>query len=169
MAHQELEKLIPIQNPFGQMLGYDCFGCSPSNPIGLQMKFAIDGDAVVCEWSPGEHVQGWTGILHGGIQATLMDEIASWLVFVQLKTSGVTSRMEVNLLKPVRMDKAPFRLRAVLQEMQRNVAIIHVELFMADGTLGADSLMHYYTYPPEVARRKLFYPGIKAFVPSWED
>ncbi len=132
------------------------------------MHFRMEGEEVLCDWEPENHLEGWVGVLHGGIQATLMDEIASWYVFVKLQTAGVTSKMEVKLLKPVKMDKAPFRLRARLQEMKRNVAIIHVELFMNDGTLGADSLMHYYTYPQDIAKEKLFYPGIEAFIPGGE-
>ena len=76
--------------------------------------------------------------------------------------------MEVKLLKPVKMDKAPFRLRARLQEMKRNIAVIQVELFMSDGTLGAEALMHYYTYPKDIAIEKLYYPGIEHFIPVRE-
>lgn len=157
---------INIKNPFHKLEGYNCFGCSPDNELGLRMHFRMDGDEVLCDWEPEPHLQGWVGILHGGIQATLMDEIASWYVFVKLQTAGVTSKMEVKLLKPVKMDKAPFRLRARLQEMKRNVAVIHVELYMNDGILGAEALMHYYTYPQEIAREKLFFPGIEYFLPS---
>ena len=157
---------INIKNPFHKLEGYNCFGCSPDNEFGLRMTFRIEGDEVLCDWEPETHLQGWVGILHGGIQATLMDEIASWYVFVKLQTAGVTSKMEVKLIKPVKMDKAPFRLVARLQEMQRNVAIIKVQLYMNDGILGAESLMHYYTYPQELAMKKLFYPGIEEFLPS---
>lgn len=157
---------VHIKNPFYQLEGYNCFGCSPENELGLRMHFRLEGDEVLCDWQPEQHLQGWVGILHGGIQATLMDEIASWYVFVKLQTAGVTSKMEVKLLKPVKMDKAPFRLCARLQEMKRNIAIIHVGLYMSDGILGAESLMHYYTYPKEIAHEKLFYPGIEHFIPS---
>ncbi len=153
-----------IKNPFFQLEGYNCFGCSPENKLGLRMQFRLEGEEVLCDWQPEDHLQGWVGILHGGIQATLMDEIASWLVFVVLRTAGVTSKMEVKLLKPIRFDKAPFRLRARLQEMNRNIAIIKVELFMNDGTLGAESLMHYFTYPQHIAKERLFYPGIEHFL-----
>jgi acyl-coenzyme A thioesterase PaaI-like protein len=163
MAHP-----VPIKNPFRKLEGYNCFGCSPDNEFGLHMDFRIEGDEVLCDWQPKDHLQGWVGVLHGGIQATLMDEIASWYVFVKLKTAGVTSKMEVKLVKPVKMDQAPFQLRARLKEMQRNVAVIQVQLFMNDGTLGAESLMHYYTYPQEIAIRKLYYPGIEHFIPDNE-
>jgi acyl-coenzyme A thioesterase PaaI-like protein len=161
-------KPIHIKNPFHKLEGYNCFGCSPENKYGLQMHFRVEGDEVLCDWEPQDHLQGWVGVLHGGIQATLMDEIASWYVFVNLGTAGVTSRMEVKLLKPVKMDKAPFRLRARLKEMKRNVAIMQVELYMNDGILGAESLMYYYTYPKDIAREKLFYPGIEHFIPDGE-
>jgi len=159
---------VPIKNPFHKLEGYNCFGCSPDNKLGLRMHFRMEGDEVLCDWEPEGHLQGWVGVLHGGIQATLMDEIASWFVFVKLKTAGVTSKMEVKLLKQVKMNKAPFRLRASLQEMRRNIAVIKVELLMNDGTLGAESLMHYYTFPPEVANEKLYYPGIEYFIPGGE-
>jgi acyl-coenzyme A thioesterase PaaI-like protein len=159
---------IPIKNPFHKLEGYNCFGCSPDNELGLRMHFRVEGDEVLCDWEPENHLQGWVGVLHGGIQATLMDEIASWYVFVKLQTAGVTSKMEVKLMKQVKMDKAPFRLRANLLEMRRNIAVIKVELYMNDGTLGAESLMHYYTFPQEIAREKLHYPGIEHFIPEGE-
>lgn len=160
MAHS-----VKINNPFYKLEGYNCFGCSPHNEFGLRMNFVLEGDTVVCHWQPENHLQGWVGVLHGGIQATLMDEIASWYVFVKLQTAGVTSKMEVKLLKPVMMDKAPLKLTARLQEMKRNIAVIQVELYMSDGTLGAEALMHYYTYPQKIASEKLFYPGINEFIP----
>lgn len=159
---------IHIKNPYYKMEGYNCFGCSHENKLGLKMSFRMEGDEVLCDWEPESHFQGWVGVLHGGIQATLMDEIASWLVFVKLKTAGVTSRMEVKLIKPVKMDMAPFRLRASLLEMRRNIAVIKVCLYMNDGTLGAESYMHYFTFPPELAQEKLFYPGIEHFISSSE-
>jgi acyl-coenzyme A thioesterase PaaI-like protein len=160
-----MSQSVPIKNPFHKLEGYNCFGCSPDNKLGLRMHFRMEGEEVLCDWEPEGHLQGWVGVLHGGIQATLMDEIASWFVFVKLKTAGVTSKMEVKLLKQVKMDKAPFRLRASLVEMRRNIAIIKVELFMNDGILGAESLMHYYTFPPAIAHEKLYYPGIEYFIP----
>ncbi|MFA5971116.1 MAG: PaaI family thioesterase [Lentimicrobiaceae bacterium] len=156
---------VPIKNPFHKLEGYNCFGCAPDNKLGLHMTFRIEGDEVLSDWQPENHLQGWVGVLHGGIQATLMDEIAGWFVLVKLQTAGVTSQMEVKFLKPVKMDLAPFRLRARLQEMKRHIALIRVELYMSDGTLGAEALMHYHTYPEHIAREKLYYPGIEHFFP----
>jgi hypothetical protein len=76
--------------------------------------------------------------------------------------------MEVRLLKTANMDKGPFRMRARLKEMRRNIAVIHVTLHDNLGVLVADSLMHYFTWPEEVARKRLFYPGVEKFVPPSE-
>ena len=70
-----------IKNPWLSKPGYDCFGCCPENPQGVAMVVFEDGDEIICFWKPQSHYQGWINTLHGGIQATLIDECASWVVF----------------------------------------------------------------------------------------
>jgi len=77
-----------IRNPFAGMQGFDCFGCSPDNPIGLKLNFIEEAEYLTSEWQPSDHLQGYMNILHGGIQATLMDEIASWTILCQGKNRG---------------------------------------------------------------------------------
>ncbi|MBO4577508.1 MAG: PaaI family thioesterase, partial [Paludibacteraceae bacterium] len=64
-----------LKNPWISTPGYNCFGCSPNNPIGTRMRFYEDGDAIVCFWHPTPNHQSWLNTLHGGIQATLLDEV----------------------------------------------------------------------------------------------
>jgi len=154
---------VLIRNPFVGKEGYNCFGCSPDNPNGLGMQFHLEGHTVTCEWTPKPDFEGWVNVLHGGIQATLMDEIAGWLVLVELGTAGVTAKMEIQLLKPAYMNKAPFRLKAVLTAAQGKMAVIHVELTDNSGLLCAAADMHYYTWPEPIAREKMFYPGKEFF------
>ena len=80
-----------IINPWEGLDGYMCFGCAPNNPLGLHMEFFEDGDDIVAFWKPQGTYQGWLRTLHGGIQTTLMDELAGWVVLRKLQTSGVTS------------------------------------------------------------------------------
>ncbi len=145
------------------MAGYQCFGCAPHNHNGLQMSFAEDGEYVVSEWEPKDYFQGYYNVLHGGIQATLMDEIASWLVQIKLKTAGVTSTMNVRYKKPVSTDRGIIRLRAKLTGQHRNLAEIHVELFGPENELCAESDFVYFTYSREVAVNRLHYPDYKEF------
>ena len=127
------------------------------------MQFTDEGDQVISTWQPENNFQGWHNVLHGGIQATLMDEIASWVVFAKLGTTGVTSKMEIRLSKPMLMNKGPVKLTARLREMRRNIAVIDVELRDSEETLCAEGVFHYFTYPEGIAKEKLFYPGREKF------
>lgn len=147
-----------ISNPFRHYEGYNCFGCSPNNPIGLHMEFIEVGDELISTWDPAPNFQGWYNVLHGGIQSTLMDEIASWVVFVKLKTSGVTSQLEVKYKKAVPSNMGAITIKAHLVEMKRNIAIVDVKLFGPDNELCTVATVKYFTFPQEVAKEKLWYP-----------
>lgn len=158
-----------IRNPFVKREGYNCFGCSPDNPVGLKLRFEEEGDFLVAHWLPEQQFQGWNNTLHGGIQTTLLDELASWLVFVKLKTSGVTSRMEVKLRKPVPTNKGSLFLKGKLREMHRNIAVIDTWLYNHEMVMCTEAVMHYYTFPQDIAKEKYWYPGSEAFASSPED
>lgn len=146
-----------VNNPFEKLPGYFCFGCSSENDQGLKLEFVEDGDYVYSSWQPQRHHQGYLNILHGGIQATLLDEISSWAVFVKKKTSGVTAKLDIRYKKPVYLEKSPVQIRARILEMKRNVAVVEAELFDCDGQLCAYSKSEFFTYSPEKAEQELFH------------
>ncbi|MDP4289811.1 MAG: PaaI family thioesterase [Bacteroidota bacterium] len=152
-----------ISNPFRHYEGYNCFGCSPNNPFGLHMEFFEDGDDVIATWTPSPNYQGWYNVLHGGIQSTLMDEIASWVVFVKLKTSGVTSQLEIKYKKAVPSNKGAISIRAHLVEMKRNIAVVDVKLYSPENELCTIATVKYFTFSQEVAKEKLWYPAPELF------
>lgn len=147
-----------ITNPYVKVEGYNCFGCSPDNENGLQMKFVEEGDFLLCDWEPRGFMAGYNNILHGGIQATLLDELASWFVQVKFKTAGVTSNINLRLKRTVPSNEGVLKLRAWLKESRRNLVDVHVELINPDGKIGAEGIVTYYTFPPDVAREKLHFP-----------
>ena len=152
-----------IRNPFLQSENYQCFGCSPRNACGLQMEFFEDGDEVISMWHPRDHLQGYGSVLHGGVQATAMDELASWAVFLKLKTAGVTSRLDVVYHKPVYTHRGEITLRASVQGVEDNRATISVRLFGPEGGLCSEASVVYFIFPPRLARKRLDYPGYEAF------
>ena len=152
-----------IHNPFVKYPGYNCFGCSPSNPLGLKMSFVEEGGYVVSKWDPNVNLQGYFRVLHGGIQATLMDEIASWVVYTQLKTAGFTSRAELRYLKTVFVDKGPLTLKARPLGMRKNLADIEVKLYDHEEKVCAEGMFTYFTFPSDKAKDSLYYPGDEEF------
>ncbi len=148
------------------MPAYHCFGCSESNHHGLRMEFYEDGDEVISTWTPGHQFQGYFNILHGGIQSTLMDEIASWVVFVKAKTGGVTSRLSTRFRKPVYLDEGPVKLRARLKATNSRTATIEVKLYNSREVLCSESEVEYFMLSPEKASESMRYPGVEAFYES---
>lgn len=144
-----------IINPWKDTAGYNCFGCSPDNPLGLRMEFYEEGDEIVSRWVPRPEYQGWLHTLHGGIQSVLLDEICGWVVFRKLQTAGVTSKMETRFRKSVSTDDAFLTLRARLREQRRNLAVIDARLYNARGELCTEAVCTYFTFSPEKAATEM--------------
>ncbi len=158
--------LKKINNPFIDSKGYNCFGCSPHNPIGIKLDFYFDDieKEVTAEWVPGANYVGYNDILHGGIQATLLDEIASWVVYAVLGTGGVTSQMHIRYRKPVNINDGTIKLKARLIKQEKCLADIRTELRNGKGELSAEGTIQYFNYPENTAKEKRGYPGIDSFV-----
>lgn len=81
-----------------------CFGCGTDNPQGLQLRFEITSSpqgtlmAKTVLRLTRTH-QGAPGFVHGGIIATLMDEVMSKLNR-PLGALAMTRHMEVSYLRP---------------------------------------------------------------------
>jgi uncharacterized protein (TIGR00369 family) len=133
-----------VLNPFTKNSDYNCFGCSPKNKNGLKLEFYEDGEYVISSWEPVDYLQGYINVLHGGIQTTLLDEIASWTVNVKAKTAGVTSNINIRFKKVVYINKGIIKLKCKLIEIKRNIAILKAELYDSEDVLCAKAEFHYF-------------------------
>jgi acyl-coenzyme A thioesterase PaaI-like protein len=77
-----------------------CFGCSPSNALGLQLTFRRRGDAIATRYTIRDHFHGAPGIAHGGIVATLLDEVSCAAVFFLRDRYVVTGELTVRYQRP---------------------------------------------------------------------
>jgi uncharacterized protein (TIGR00369 family) len=77
-----------------------CFGCGQANPIGLRLRFQFDGERVTANFLVRDEHQGFSGLLHGGIMATLLDEAMGRLLY-ELGENAVTAELCVRLKRPV--------------------------------------------------------------------
>jgi acyl-coenzyme A thioesterase PaaI-like protein len=156
--------MIKLKNPYASLPGYSCFACGPGNPSGLHMEFYKDGDEIVSKWDPSEQYQGFHDILHGGIQATMMDEIASWVVFVMFDSAGMTYQLKTRFRKPVHISKGIITVRAKLLRQEKQIAEIEARLFDGTDMLCAEGVANYYVMPREKAVKELKFPGREAFI-----
>lgn len=145
-----------LKNPWQDLEGYYCFGCSPANPFGLKMSFYEDGDEIVSKWIPKPEYQGWLDTLHGGIQAVMLDEICAWVVIRRLQTTGFTSKMETRYKKPIYTTDGHLLLRASLQETRRNIATVKAMIYNSKGEVCTEALCTYFTLSKEKAAEMNF-------------
>ena len=85
--------------------GQPCFGCAPDHSIGFRLAFVREGDEVVTRVTPSEAYQGAPGIMHGGLVATLADEVAAWACIAFLGKFGFTVSMSARFQQAVRNGK----------------------------------------------------------------
>ena len=61
----------------------NCFVCGRRNPRGLYMVFYDDGEnEVFSEYTVGEDYQGYPGIVHGGVVASMLDEVVARVAMI---------------------------------------------------------------------------------------
>lgn len=104
----------------GQEIVFDdpenlCFGCSRHNERGLQVRFTHVGPGTVeGRYVAAPHTCGAPGVVHGGVQAALLDEAIGFAVHAH-KTDGdpdsdpwrdrvVTVEFELRYRRPVAVE-----------------------------------------------------------------
>ncbi|MBM4274415.1 MAG: PaaI family thioesterase [Deltaproteobacteria bacterium] len=92
-----------------------CFVCGQKNPRGLKIKvkYLEEEMAAETELSLPKEYQGWTEVIHGGLLATLLDEMMAHAVW-RYAGPGLTLGMEVRFHAPLKPGEE-FRARGVLQ------------------------------------------------------
>ncbi len=86
-----------------------CFGCGAGNPRGMHLHFGEDVDPetgrrrIVGRFRLGAEYQGGGGFIHGGIIATVLDEVMSKVSRLS-DVRTVTAELNVQYLKPVPVD-----------------------------------------------------------------
>jgi uncharacterized protein (TIGR00369 family) len=79
-----------------------CFVCGSRNPIGLKLRFQTDGKIVRAKLTPEAVHNGFIDVIHGGLLATVLDEIMVWGCAVQTKHFSYCAEMTVRYLSPAR-------------------------------------------------------------------
>lgn len=80
----------------------ECIACGCDNPHGLYLRFKIVRPGVVCAfWHVREGWEGFSGVVHGGIVTTVLDEAMAKAI-VSTERQGLTCEIKVRFCLPVR-------------------------------------------------------------------
>ena len=80
---------------------HSCFVCGDANPLGLKLRFETDGRVVRARFQPCENHVGFKGVVHGGITATVLDEIMVWACAVATRRFAYCAELKVRYLQPL--------------------------------------------------------------------
>jgi len=91
---------------------HNCFICGVENPVGLHLNFyLVEPGVVEAEYTAPPHFEGYPGVLHGGIIASILDETSGRAFgpmeenprFMFTAKLEVTYRRNVPIGKPLRI------------------------------------------------------------------
>jgi uncharacterized protein (TIGR00369 family) len=80
-----------------------CFVCGEFNPIGFQLRFEADQNTVRVPFRPRTEHAGFKGTVHGGILATLLDELMFWACAARTRRPSYCAEMSVRYIAPARI------------------------------------------------------------------
>ena len=80
---------------------HSCFVCGDSNPYGLKLRFETDGRVVQTRFRPRREHIGFKGVVHGGLIATVLDEIMVWACAVPTRQFAFCAELTVRYLRPL--------------------------------------------------------------------
>jgi acyl-coenzyme A thioesterase PaaI-like protein len=104
-----------------------CPTCGLENPFTLPLDFKKDGHGGVCTTFLGNtRLQGYDGILHGGVLSSLLDTaMAKCLLFQGIK--ALTGELNVRFLEPVPCE-AELEIRARVKETLPPLYLLRAEI-----------------------------------------
>lgn len=110
-----------------------CFVCGEKNPAGLKLSLRMDserGESAAVVTFPA-HFQGWAGIVHGGLVATVLDEALIYAAGAR-GFKCVTGEITARFVKPAATGVA-YSLKGRFVEDQGRIVLAESVLLDADG------------------------------------
>ncbi len=108
-----------------------CFACAPDNLRGLRLNFSQNehGESVA-DWIPDQSLEGFAGIVHGGIVSTVLDESMAKAV-IAAGLNALTAELRVRMRQHLAPSQ-PVRVRGWIAD--RNRRMIHTEATLEDAS-----------------------------------
>jgi uncharacterized protein (TIGR00369 family) len=78
---------------------HNCFACGSLNEHGLRLDLHLGERRSWSELTLDPRFEGWVGVAHGGIVATLLDEVMAWSLVAE-DNWGVTARLSIDYRRP---------------------------------------------------------------------
>ena len=116
---------------------HNCFACGDTNPIGMRLHIELGEGTASTTWTPGRDFVGWEDKVHGGLLATLLDEVMAWAPS-SYDSWAVTAEMNIRYRSPANPGEE-LTARAWVEQRRRRIYHVRGEVRGADGRLIAQA------------------------------
>ena len=120
---------------------HHCFACGGTNPIGMRLKIEIGHGVARTKWVASEDFVGWSDKIHGGIIATLLDEVMAWAPSSD-DAWAVTAEMTIRYRSPATPGEELGAIGRVVGQ-RRRIYDVRGEVRGADGRVIAEGSGRY--------------------------
>lgn len=98
-----------------------CFACGEKNPIGMHLNFTLTGDGgIEAKYTFPKELQGYSGIVHGGMISLLLDEVMVNLPWLKMKQPVVSADIRIRFKKPLKIGE-PVIARAFIDKQKKKI------------------------------------------------
>jgi uncharacterized protein (TIGR00369 family) len=120
-----------------------CFVCGLHNPVGLKLDLETDGHLVRTRFLAKAEYAGFRETLHGGIIATVLDEVMVWACGIQTKRFAYSVELNFRFLQPARSGEMLEAIGELVQNRRNRVFETRGELRNKSGHVLASSTGKY--------------------------
>lgn len=130
----------------------ECLICGRENPAGIRARFGVEDGVSVAVVTPPEHLQGFKGVLHGGIVTALLDD-AMWYAAYGQGMFTLTGELGVRFRRPVEVGRR-LEVRGRMLARRGRLAEMSAEIrYLDTGELVAEATGKFMEVSPEVRAR----------------
>jgi uncharacterized protein (TIGR00369 family) len=123
--------------------GGKCFGCSKTNAHSLGLRFWLSDQGCYTHCAIPDFFCGVDGLVHGGIIAFLLDEVAQWTMISRIGKMGLTREITVRYLQPVPTNTEIIVEGKIASQKEKNV-ILNSTIYSNDNALLAESKISFF-------------------------
>jgi acyl-coenzyme A thioesterase PaaI-like protein len=139
-----------------------CFVCGEQNATGLRVEFRRESERVVADFLPKEAFQGFPGVVHGGVLASLLDEALSRTALLYGEWV-MTGRLEIRYRQPAVVGQL-LRVTAEIEQRRVKMVIARGQIALAadPAVVIAEARGTFLPYPEQLRQEALqSYPGLE--------
>jgi acyl-coenzyme A thioesterase PaaI-like protein len=138
--------------------------CGAKNTTGLRLKFHREGEQVVADFLPDASFEGFPGVVHGGILASLLDETLARTALLYQQWV-MTGRLEIRFRRPALVGQL-LRVTAEAEQRRARMVIARGKIALANepSIVVAEGQGTFLPYPEELREQAAQrYPGLLGY------